>query len=240
MKSINQNIKLSIIIPCYNEKFTIEKIIKKIFLTKLKLEIIIVDDASNDGTKEILKSKIAKKVKKIIYHKKNFGKGSAINSAKKYVNGQIIIIQDADLEYYPSDYKKLIQPIIKKETKVVYGSRVLGRQQKNYKSKYTSRIRILGNFILTFISNIINKQSLTDAHTCYKVIHKSVFKKIKLIEKDFRFCPEITSKISRIGERIVEKPIKYNGRNTKEGKKIRLQDAFLAVHCLFKYGLFKK
>ncbi len=232
---------LSIIIPTYNERKTIEKIVNRILKIKsLKKEIIIVDDASNDGTSQLLKKKITRKVKKIIYHKKNLGKGAAINSAKKFISGKILIIQDADLEYYPSDYKSLIKPIIKKKTKVVYGSRVLGREKKNYKSKYTSNIRILANYILTQLSNLINNQSLTDAHTCYKVFDTKIFKKISLNEKDFRFCPEVTCKISRLGEKIIEIPIKYNGRKVIDGKKIRFKDGILAIICLFKYGLFVK
>ncbi len=232
---------LSIIIPTYNERKTIEIIVNRILKIKsLKKEIIIVDDASNDGTSQLLKKKITKKVKKIIYHKKNLGKGAAINSAKKFIKGKILIIQDADLEYYPSDYKSLIKPIIKKKTKVVYGSRVLGREKKNYKSRYTSNIRIFANYILTLLSNLINNQSLTDAHTCYKVFDTKIFKKIKLNEKDFRFCPEVTCKISRLDEKIIELPIKYNGRKVAEGKKIRFKDGILAIICLIKYGLFMK
>ena len=231
---------LSILIPAFNERNTIEKIVNKILKIKsLKKEIIIVDDASTDGTSELLKAKISKKVKKIIYHKKNLGKGAAIISARKYINGHVVIIQDADLEYYPSDYKSLIFPILKKKTKVVYGSRVLGREKKNYNSRYTSKIRIIANFFLTLLSNLINNQNLTDAHTCYKVFDTKTFKKIKLKERDFRFCPEITCKISRLGEEIIELPIKYNGRKVKEGKKIRLKDGILAILCLIKYGLFK-
>ena len=232
---------LSIIIPTYNERKTIEIIVNRILKIKsLKKEIIIVDDASNDGTSQLLKKKITRKVKKIIYHKKNLGKGAAINSAKKFIKGKILIIQDADLEYYPSDYKSLIKPIIKKKTKVVYGSRVLGREKKNYKSRYTSNIRIFANYILTLLSNLINNQSLTDAHTCYKVFDTKIFKKIKLNEKDFRFCPEVTCKISRLDEKIIELPIKYNGRKVAEGKKIRFKDGILAIICLIKYGLFMK
>ena len=232
---------LSIIIPTYNERKTIEKIVNRILKIKsLKKEIIIVDDASNDGTSQLLKKKITRKVKKIIYHKKNLGKGAAINSAKKFISGKILIIQDADLEYYPSDYKSLIKPIIKKKTKVVYCSRVLGREKKNNKSKNTSNIRIIAKYILTLLSNLINNQSLTDAHTCYKVFDTKIFKKISLNEKDFRFCPEVTCKISRLGEKIIEIPIKYNGRKVIDGKKIRFKDGILAIICLFKYGLFVK
>ncbi len=231
---------LSIIIPTYNEKYTIERIVDKILKIKsLNKEIIIVDDASNDGTREILKKKISKKVKKIIYHKNNMGKGSAIKSAQKFISGEIVIIQDADLEYYPSDYKSLINPIIKKKSKVVYGSRVLGRERKNYKSKYTSNIRIFANFVLTLLSNLINNQNLTDAHTCYKLFETKIFKKLKLNEKDFRFCPEVTCKISRLDLSIIEVPIKYNGRKVEEGKKIRFKDGLLAITCLIKYGLLR-
>ena len=230
--------KLSIIIPCYNEKQTIEKIVSKILKVNIKKEIIIVDDCSNDGTVNIIKTINNSNIKKI-FHKKNLGKGAAIKTAKKHVSGDVILIQDADLEYFPSDYIRLLNPIISKKSKVVYGSRVLGRSQNN-NSKFTSNIRILGNFLLTKLSNFINNQNLTDAHTCYKVFDKKIFKKITLKELDFRFCPEVTCKISNLNEKIVEVPIKYNGRSIEHGKKIRLKDAFLAVICLIKYGILYK
>lgn len=230
--------KLSIIIPCYNEKQTIEKIVNKILKVNIKKEIIIVDDSSNDGTSNIIKTIKKSNIKKI-FHKKNLGKGAAIKTAKKHISGDIILIQDADLEYFPSDYIRLLNPIISKKSKVVYGSRVLGRSQNN-NSKFTSNIRILGNFLLTKLSNFINNQNLTDAHTCYKVFDKKIFKKITLKELDFRFCPEVTCKISNLNEKIIEVPIKYNGRSIKNGKKIRLKDAFLAVICLIKYGILSK
>ena len=230
--------KLSIIIPCYNEKQTIEKIVNKILKVNIKKEIIIVDDSSNDGTSNIIKTIKKSNIKKI-FHKKNLGKGAAIKTAKKHISGDIILIQDADLEYFPSDYIRLLNPILSKKSKVVYGSRVLGRSQNN-NSKFTSNIRILGNFLLTKLSNFINNQNLTDAHTCYKVFDKKIFKKITLKELDFRFCPEVTCKISNLNEKIIEVPIKYNGRSIKNGKKIRLKDAFLAVICLIKYGILYK
>lgn len=230
--------KLSIIIPCYNEKQTIEKIVNKILKVNIKMEIIIVDDCSNDGTANIIK-KINKPNIKKIFHKKNLGKGAAIKTANKHISGDIILIQDADLEYFPSDYIRLLNPIISKKSKVVYGSRVLGRRQNN-NSKFTSNIRILGNFLLTKLSNFINNQNLTDAHTCYKVFDKKIFKKITLKELDFRFCPEVTCKINNLNEKIIEVPIKYNGRSIEYGKKIRLKDAFLAVICLIKYGILFK
>jgi dolichol-phosphate mannosyltransferase len=232
--------KITIIIPVYNEEKTLEKIIHKINQVKtLNKEIIIVDDCSTDSTKHILKTKIKKKVSKIIYHKKNTGKGGAIKTAKRFMSGDIILIQDADLEYYPSDYNKLVKPIIDRKYDVVYGSRVLGRIKNKKKSKYTSLIRIFGNYILTLFSNFINNQKLTDAHTCYKVFSKSVFNKIKLEENDFAFCPEITTKISNLKIKILEVPIKYNGREFIDGKKIRFIDAFFAIKAIIKYKFFK-
>lgn len=228
--------KLSIIVPCYNEQGTIKEILDKIQNLKLSVtkEIIIVDDNSNDGTEEILKN--YKKIQniKILRHLKNEGKGSAIKTAKKYVTGEIIIIQDADLEYDPKDFSKLIKPILDKEFKVVYGSRVLNQKRYNAKG-FTSKLRVFGNHVLTIISNILNKQKLTDAHTCYKVFDKEVFDKIYLEEKDFAFCPEVTTKISKLGYEIVEVPINYNGRSYEEGKKIRFIDAYRALKTLIKY-----
>ena len=168
--------KLSIIIPCYNEVGTIFEIINKIINLKLKIEkeIIIVDDFSNDGTTEIIKKNFLNQEDIIvIFHKKNSGKGSAIKTAKKLITGDIVIIQDADLEYDPNDYEKLIKPIIDNNVKVVYGSRVLN--QNRYSAKgFTSKIRVFGNLVLKIISNILNNQKLTDAHTCYKLFHKEV------------------------------------------------------------------
>jgi glycosyltransferase involved in cell wall biosynthesis len=229
------NLKISIIIPCYNEINNLEKIIKKIHEQKnIKKEIILVDDFSNDGSRELIKKFLYKKVKKVIYHKKNLGKGACIKSALKNLNGDIVLIQDADLEYNPSDYKKLIAPIIKKKTLVVYGSRVLNKDR--YKTRgFTSLFRIFANHVLTIISNIINNQSLTDAHTCYKVFHKDVLLNLKLKENDFSFCPELTTKISKLNIKIIEVPIKYNGRSYKEGKKINFYDAIKALIVLLKY-----
>ena len=228
---------LTVIVPCFNEKKKIKEIIEKIKKQKIKTQIIVVDDFSTDGTRDILKKKLKKKVHKLILHKKNLGKGAAIRSAKRYVAGNIVIIQDADLEYYPEDYKKLIKPIINKISKVVYGSRVLNK--KNYYNKsFSSNFRIFANYILTIISNLINNQFLTDAHTCYKVFTTDLFKKIKLQENDFSFCPEITTKVSILNEKILEVPIRYKGRTYKEGKKISFKDGFLALKTLVKYRYF--
>ena len=229
---------LTIIIPCYNEEKTIKKIIQKVLKQEyIKKQIIVVDDkSSDDSIKKILLFK--NKINKIIFHNKNKGKGACIRSAQMYVKGDIVIIQDADLEYDPQDYKKLIEPIIKGKNKVVYGSRVLGKSKKQLrKNFYKPNLRVFGNFILTKVSNFLNNQKLTDAHTCYKVFESKLFKSIKLQENDFAFCPEITSIISKKKVQILELPIKYKGRSVEEGKKINLKDALRAFMVLLKHKL---
>ena len=230
---------ITIIIPCYNEKKTINQIVNKILeLKNLNLQIIIIDDNSNDGTKEILKNDIEKKVNKIIYHSQNRGKGAAIKSAINFIEGEIVIIQDADLEYDPNDYYNLLKPFSENNVNVVYGSRVLGRK-KDLNLKFIQKFRIFGNYILTKISNIINNQNITDAHTCYKVIRTSIFLKLNLEENDFAFCPEVTTKLSKLNEKIIEVPINYNGREIDEGKKIQFSDALKAFTALIKYKIKK-
>lgn len=229
---------LSIIIPVFNERNTILKLLNKIEKVKgIEKEVVIIDDCSDDGTKEIL-SNLNKPQYKVYFHDKNMGKGAAIKTAKNYISGQIIIIQDADLEYNPNDYNKLISPIINKKSRVVYGSRVLGKKKKKLKKTFNSPyIRIFGNYILTQISNFINNQHLTDAHTCYKVFSSVVFKKLKLLENDFAFCPEVTSLISKQKIKILEVPIDYKGRSIIEGKKIKFLDALRALYVLVKTNL---
>ena len=225
---------ITVIIPCYNEIKTISIIIDKVYKQKLKKQIIVVDDYSTDGTRKILKKKLRKKIDKIIFHNKNYGKGAAINSAKKFIKGNIIIIQDADLEYSPKDFNKLIKPIMDKKYNVVYGSRVLGKN-RYFENEFSSIFRVFANHILTIISNILNNQNLTDAHTCYKVFDTKTFKKIKLEEKGFSFCPEVTTKVSLLNEKIKEVPISYKGRDYSEGKKINFKDGFIALKTLLKY-----
>jgi len=229
---------ISVIIPCFNEVATLEIIIDKI-LTQKKIikEIILINDGSTDGTKSLIKKKIKKKIDVVIHHKNNKGKGAAIKSALKKVKGDIVLIQDADLEYNPKDYYKLIEPILQKKTLVVYGSRVLNKK-RYLQTKFISWYRVFFNHTLTIFSNLINKQKLTDAHTCYKVFHTSVIRKIKLIENDFSFCPEITTKISNKKIKITEVPIRYNGRGYNEGKKIGFYDGIKAIYALIKYKFF--
>ncbi len=229
--------KLTIIIPVYNEIKTIEKLIKKVLKINIKKQVIIVDDASFDGSNKII-NKFKNKIDKIIIHKKNMGKGAAIKSAKKYIKGTYVAIQDADLEYNPNDLKNLVLKINKKKLDVVYGSRVLKKNKFQNAKNFTHIIRIWGNVFLTKVSNFINNQKLTDAHTCYKVFKSSIFKKIKLKENGFAFCPEITTKISKMKIKINEYPIKYNGRTYEQGKKITAIDGLEALYVLVKYRYF--
>lgn len=230
---------LSIIIPVYNEKKTIGIIINKIHkIKKLNKQIIVSDDGSTDGTVEILKKLFkTKRINKIIYNKKNKGKGNAIKLAQRYIRGNFTIIQDADLEYSPSDYKKILNILDLDKNRVVYGSRVLNTNR--YKNNnFTSIIRVFANHVLTILSNLINKQNLTDAHTCFKAFDSRLFKQIKLEENGFSFCPEITTKISKLGINITEVKISYKGRTFKAGKKISLMDGFIAITTLLKYRYF--
>jgi len=230
--------KLTFIIPVYNEIKTIEKLIKKIFKLNIKKQIIIIDDGSNDGTEQILR-KYKNLLDKLIIHKKNLGKGAAIKSGQKHVNGKYVAIQDADLEYNPNDLKKIINEMDKKNLKVMYGSRVLNKNTFQNTQNFTHILRIWGNIFLTIISNFFNSQKLTDAHTCYKVFDSRIFKKIKLKEKGFSFCPEITTKISLMNINIKEFPISYNGRTYNQGKKITAFDGLDALYVLLKYRYFK-
>ena len=230
--------KLTFIIPVYNEIKTIEKLIKKILKLNIKKQIIIIDDGSNDGTERILR-KYKNLLDKLIIHKKNLGKGAAIKSGQKHVNGKYVAIQDADLEYDPNDLKKIINEMDKKNLKVMYGSRVLNKNTFQNTQNFTHILRIWGNIFLTIISNFFNSQKLTDAHTCYKVFNSRIFKKIKLKEKGFSFCPEITTKISLMNIDIEEFPINYNGRTYNQGKKITAFDGRDAIYVLLKYRYFK-
>ncbi len=230
--------KVTLIIPVYNEKNYIYKIIKKInknfYYDK---QIIIVDDCSIDGTREIIKK--IKNIDKKIYHKKNMGKGAAIKSAIPYVKGNIIAIQDADLEYNPKDLNKLVKIMVSNNVKIIYGSRVLNKKRYN-SDLFISNFRIFGNHILTIISNFLNNQKLTDAHTCYKVFRSEIFFKLNLKENDFAFCPEVNTKIAMLNEEILEVPISYKGRTLEEGKKIQFYDAIRALITILKYKYFVK
>ena len=229
-------IKVTVIIPVFNERKFINKVIKKVKKNlKYNKQIIVVDDYSSDGTREILKNN--KNIDKLIFHKKNKGKGAAIKSAVSYIKGDIIAIQDADLEYNPTDLNKLIKIMISNNSRVIYGSRVLNKKRYN-SDMFISNFTTFGNHVLTIISNFLNNQKLTDAHTCYKVFKSDIFMKLNLQENDYAFCPEVTTKISLLNESIKEVPISYKGRTVAEGKKIQFYDAIRALITILKYKYF--
>ncbi len=228
--------KISIIIPCYNEALTIEKIVEKILnIVEYDKEIIVIDDGSSDGSLDILKNKLSKNIDKILINDKNYGKGYSIRKGISFCSGDIIIIQDADLEYDPSEYAKLVEPIKNGFADVVYGSRFLGSDEKRV-HLYWHRV---GNFLLTQLSNMFSNINLTDMETCYKAFKSSIIKKIDLKENRFGFEPEITAKIAKEKIRIFEVGIKYFGRSYDEGKKINWKDGFSAIRCIFYYNFFK-
>ena len=229
---------ISIIIPVYNE----EKLIKNLLLRvnsikKIKKEIIVINDGSTDETLKVLKKDCKNLFTKLLSYKKNRGKGFACRKGINISSGEILIIQDGDLEYNPKNYYRLIKPIIKKKTNIVYGSRVIRGGKRIRPNTFDFKIRIFANHFLTFLSNILNNQNLTDAHTCYKVFRKKIINKINLKEDGFNFCPELTTKFSKLDEKIIEVPIDYYGRTVKEGKKIQFFDGIRAIYCLIKYKL---
>ena len=228
---------LNIIIPVYNEKNTIEIVVDKVLQYKeLSSKMIIVDDGSTDGTQDILnnlKIKHPDRIK-VLNHAKNLGKGAAIRTAIKNLDSDIVLIQDADLEYDPSDYSKLIKPILANKADVVYGSRFLGGQQVRVHLFWN----YLANKILTLTTNILVNMNFTDMETGYKVFKTKVLQSIEVQENSFTFEPEITIKLAKKKFIFFEVPISYYGRSYEEGKKIKIKDAFLALYCLFKYRFF--
>lgn len=226
---------ISVLIPCYNEKKTIAKVVDKInHLKDLNLEVIIIDDYSNDGTRELLKDKIKDNVSKVIFNNKNYGKGYCIKKGIEVSNGDVILLQDADLEYDPSDYPKLIKPIESGIADVVYGSRFLGGEEKRVLYFWHT----LGNKILTILSNMFTNLNLTDMEVGYKLFKSDILKDINLVENRFGIEPEVTAKISKKKIRIFEVGISYYGRKYEDGKKITWKDGFSAIRCIIKYNLF--
>jgi len=224
--------KLSIIIPVYNEKKTIKDLIEKISLIDIPKEIIIVDDYSSDGTREIL-AEIESDEVKVFYHERNMGKGAAVRTAVKHVTGDIVIIQDADLEYDPRDYPDLIRPIVEDRADVVYGSRFLGGPHR-----VLFFWHYVGNRIITTFSNILSNLNLTDMETGYKAFRSEVIQSLNLKSNRFGFEPEVTMKLAKAKYRIYEVPISYWGRDYSEGKKITWKDGIAALFHIIRFRFF--
>lgn len=221
---------LSIVIPCYNEENNILALVKKVLESPVKnKEIIVVDDCSKDGTRKVLESQVRPLVSKVIYHDVNGGKGAALRTGFQAATGDVVIIQDADLEYDPMEYPQVVNPIFEGKAKVVYGSRFLNQKRKGY---LANRI---ANWVLTTFSNMFTHQKLTDMETCYKAFKREVIQSVNIEENRFGFEPEITAKISKMGIKIQEVPISYYPRTNEEGKKIGFKDGVRAIYVIWRY-----
>jgi len=229
-------LKLTIVIPCYNEKSTIETLITAVKNSPYEnKEIIVVDDCSTDGTREILRDRFESLVDRIIYHEKNSGKGAALRTGFQAANGDVVMVQDADLEYDPNEYPKIIEPILQDKADVVYGSRFVGGEPHRVLYFWHR----LGNGLLTLLSNMFTNLNLTDMETCYKAFRRSIIQSIEIEEDRFGFEPEITAKVAKKRCRVFEVGISYSGRTYEAGKKIGWRDGIKAIYCIIKYNLFR-
>lgn len=232
---VSNDFLLTIIIPVYNEEATISRVVGRILEIPVKKEVIIVDDCSTDDTREILNQIDAHPDVQIALQEANAGKGAALRTGFELAKGDVVIIQDADLEYDPRDIPKLLVPILEGESDVVYGSRFIGDEQQD-----ESWVHRFGNGLLTGISNLTTGLKLTDMETCYKAFKRELLQQVKVEQNRFGFEPEITAKLARKKARFSEVPIRYNARTYAEGKKIGIKDLFNAFYCIAKYGWFSR
>ena len=225
--------KLTVVIPAYNEIGTIREILSRVNAVPPEKEIVVVDDCSTDGTGEVLREEAAAGQCRLIRHDRNRGKGAALQAGFSAATGDIALVQDADLEYDPGEYPKQLKPILDGKADAVYGSRFVGSREKRVLYFWHS----LGNRFLTFLSNMFTNLNLSDMETCYKVFRREILTKIQIEENRFGFEPEITAKVAKLGWRIYEVGISYSGRTYSEGKKINWKDGVRAIFCILKYNL---
>jgi len=226
---------LSVVMPCYNEERTILAVVKAVLDSPYTHELIVVDDGSSDGTREKISGPLRPLIDQLVMHEVNQGKGAALRSGIRAATGDVVIIQDADLEYDPNEYPNLIAPIAEDRADVVYGSRFMGAAPHRVLYFWHR----LGNGFLTLLSNMFTNLNLTDMETCYKAFRRSVIQSIEIEEDRFGFEPEITAKVAKLGVRIYEVGISYYGRTYAEGKKIGYRDGFRAIYCIVKYNLLR-